>query len=202
VYGDLEGREIGPMNRSVIILTPVESLAGAKLTQIRRPCKREPDYAAWGLTGRWIDAPWAPGDVLLGKEAWRLVTALDIDREAIIEYRADGQRRAVQSNIFQRAVFAGNDGWRSARSMPAWDGAVRYRYDVLAVRCERVQEITLEDARACGMTDAWLVINQLPAEPHAYKYIWDSGLSRRDFALYRWALNPFCWVASVKARKT
>ena len=81
-----------------------------------------------------IASPYAVGDVLAVKEAWRPIGPWNCkwrgkDR---VEYRADGTVRRVKPD---RIVTIKHDGWWGATTMPDW--AVRLRLEVTGVWCEK-----------------------------------------------------------------
>ena len=111
------------------------------------PCKGVPE--CWYIDCREsecgdIGAPYAVGERVWCKETWR---------ESGNNMMADGS--IPKTNICvsgQGAVYRADadwDGpWRSATQMPRW--ASRLSVEFTSVRCERLQQITEEDARACG----------------------------------------------------
>ena len=106
---------------------------------------------------------WEPGDILWVKETWARS-----DRGVL--YRADDDRRGVR--------------WKSPRFMP--QGASRIRLDVTAVRPERVQDITEEDAQAEGVA-----LGGSPTYVKAFAQLWDSINAKRG---HGWEANDWVWV--------
>lgn len=105
-------------------------------------------------------APYQPGDVLAGKEAWARVGDSDDDIHACPDMR-------VQAYYRVDAPCPEFLKWRSPVTMPAW--AVRLHLRVLTVEAVRVAEIGRKEARqagykgfhgVCGMT-----IPMPPASP-------------------------------------
>lgn len=88
-----------------------------------------------------IKCPYKVGAKLWIKETWACEKYSNIDggegwRDWTLEYRADGEPSS-------------NGAWRSSIHMPRW--ASRIQLTVLAIRCERLQDITEEDAIAEGV---------------------------------------------------
>lgn len=73
------------------------------------------------------------------------------------------------------------------RYMPRW--ACRSYGEILAVRVERVRDISSDDARAEGVDDPDLVPRTKFAD------LWDSINADRG---YGWAVNPFVWVLTFR----
>lgn len=91
--------------------------------------------------------------------------------------------------------------WRSPIYMPRW--ASRVAIEVTAVRVERLQDITEDDAIAEGMTTDPRPgkVNGQPATLHpmshrqAYIWAWDMLNAKRGHA---WASNPWVWCVSFR----
>lgn len=147
----------------------VRGLLERRRTQLRRPISNASgafwDHAgyrlamcpsgAWRFFARRSDEPapgspvvhcpfGVPGDVLSVREAW--ATSQDYDR---VPLRSAGFYE--RDMVWYRAAAPGHGHgrWRSPVTMPAW--AVRLRPVVVAVRAQRLQEISEEDALAEGM---------------------------------------------------
>jgi len=104
--------------------------------------------ASYSLIDNWpmAKAPFAPGDTLLGKEAWSCRTDIadeDIERlRHYLLYRADTTDHAF---AMARHPYS---KWRSPVHMPHW--AVRIKFTVKAVSAVRVRKVTEEDCRLTG----------------------------------------------------
>ncbi len=102
------------------------------------------------------------------------------------------------------------NGWKRVSSihMPRW--ASRLTLEITSMRVERVQDISLEDARAEGIPQTageaeGLGLYDMSKEPGAF---WDNRTSRENFARlwdslnekrgYGWEQNPWCWVISYR----
>jgi len=139
-----------------------------------------------------------PGDRLWGRETWMDLSVVDGALGA-----------AMYSATFGNAPEGGR--WRPGILMPRW--ASRITLDVVAVRVERLQDISEADAIAEGV-ELGGPIGHLPtylARPYSYHYaqLWDSingdphierddegrEIARRSFA---WAANPWVWVIEFK----
>jgi hypothetical protein len=127
---------------------------------------------AHGKTGRVVLAPHTPGDRLWVREA--------IDRAS------------VPGDVHYRTDYVGPSeglGWRPSIHMPRW--ASRLTLTVTAVRVQRLQDISEEDARAEGVTP--IVDHGVGRDDlHyvAFGHLWD-----RLHGPGAWDVNP--WVVAV-----
>jgi len=169
-----------------------------------------------------------PGDRLWVRETWTpyyggmfggTVGEVEPAGSTGIAYYADGAR--VRNDSFQRlnlkghSVLAGAENtharWRPSIHMPRW--AARLFLEVTAVRVERLQAITEEDARTEGAraTDAAQIFQRVGTSEYglqhvrqvkelentargAFACLWDSINGDRA----PWASNPFVWVVEFK----
>jgi hypothetical protein len=141
-----------------------------------------------------VMAPYVPGDLLWGREAWRVnarfdpVPPRDLPREVPIEYIADGTRTQYGR-------------YRNGRFMMRWMS--RILDEVVSVRVERLHEISAADALAEGLEE----VSGLGVP----EYRWPGGektfLDPRDCYLAGWdtingagaaALNPWVWVIETR----
>lgn len=176
-------------DRPIIFSGPmVRALLDGRKTQTRRILKPQPDpgqffghmtyvaearkVIARNATGmrQDIPVPYAPGDRLWVREAWRsakdidTMSAKDMERECVladydapwapIQYEADGARDNWSHDTWSHCVDAGR--YRHARFMPRW--ASRRTLHVTEVRVQRLQEISEHDAVCEGLPPA----NPLP----------------------------------------
>ena len=105
-------------------------------------------------------------------------------------------RREDRARIWSYAADNVPDHTGSVPSihMPRW--ACRLVLDITAIRVERVQEISEDDAKAEG-------VEQYVTGPHwdqdryrpSYRELWDSLNAKRGFG---WATNPWVWVVEFK----
>ena len=129
------------------------------------------------------------GETVYIKEAW----ACDLGH---IIYRTGSARRGDDTNLHLiKSKQDENPSWRSPLFMPEW--AARYFIKILAVRAERVQEITEEDCRVegiAGYTFARGCISQTPPDPRR-KFIepWNSINPK-----YPYDSNPWVWAYGFK----
>jgi hypothetical protein len=87
--------------------------------------------------------------------------------------------------------------WHPSIFMPRW--ASRITLEVMKVRVERLQDITLEDVAAEGIgryTFAKGVLSETPPDPR-WKFIelWDAINAKRGFG---WEVNPWVWVVEFR----
>jgi len=97
--------------------------------------------------------------------------------------------------------------WKSPIFMPRW--ASRITLEVTNIRCERVQDITEEDAVSEGITDGGCLTcgcpepcgcdNPQPDRRDSYTSLWDTLNAKRG---YPWDSNPWVWVIEFKEAKT
>lgn len=110
---------------------------------------------------------WEPGDILWVKESWEAL----LTTPPRILYRAD-----VNKSYYAR--------WHSSILMPRW--ASRIRLEVKAIRPERLQDITEEDAQAEGVA-----LGGSPTYVDAFAQLWDSLNAKRG---HGWEANDWVWV--------
>lgn len=125
--------------------------------------------------GQTQDCPYGqPGDRLWARETWRVSDQPD-ER---IEYRAD--------------VDPQYDGlkWTPSIHMPRW--ASRITLEITAVRVERLQDISEQDAMAEGINGEQLHSAQGYA-PKAFMKLWESINGPGS-----WAANPWVWCISFR----
>jgi len=73
------------------------------------------------------------------------------------------------------------------------------RLEVTGVRCERVQEISEEDALAEGcVPDPSKLLPQMPGPRYLFLHLWDSINAKRG---YSWHDNPYVWVYAFKQQE-
>ena len=166
----------------------VRALVAGRKTQTRRVVKysRRP---VQGADGVWYDAdgihpgvplrfPYgAPGDRLWVRETFSVT-------DDALYLRADGEE------------FEGPDGdhvepkWKPSIHMPRW--ASRLTLEVVAVRVERLQDISEADALAEGVTLRGSTRFENEARL-AFKQLWESINGAES-----WAQNPWLWVIEFK----
>ena len=142
-----------------------------------------------------------------GFSAW-VSPSLNLDEGAMrcCPYGVPGDRLWVRETWFQgyatvyRADYPGDqagpsgdpaDKWRPSIHMPRW--ASRITLEVTGVRVERVQDISIGDAYAEGISDGnWLS----PVEK--FILLWDGIYAKRG---YSWESNAWVWVVEFEVTK-
>jgi len=141
-----------------------------------------------------------PGDIILVTETWRVADLVHYAApgekwQFVIEYPSDGTRspwislsdeRLKQLRFFHESMVPDNR-WRLPRYMPK--EFVRYRWPLDSLGVERLQDITLADIFAEGMTnDDWY--ETAPAD-------WFSALWNRLHPECPWESNPWVYVLGL-----
>ncbi|ORE94135.1 hypothetical protein ATO13_08676 [Stappia sp. 22II-S9-Z10] len=200
------------MDRPILFSGPmVRAILEGRKTQTRRVLKPQPDYGAsecgysatgWGerdAMGRClctpVRVPYAVGDILWVREAWRTGLAYEdlppasMSGEEQILYEEDGGvvRWWPGSSEFGRR--------RNSIHMPRW--ASRLTLTVTDVRVQRVQKINEDDAKAEGARPAFSypgsdAVSARPRYRWGFHELWDSINASRGFG---WDVNP--WVAAL-----
>jgi len=156
----------------------------------------EPGQQVWGVYDDWGEwgarVPYMPGDLLWVRERW----SDELLAPGEVYYYAT----ALEDGL--RADEVAEIRWRPSIHMPRW--ASRITLEVTAVRVQRLQEITDEDALAEGVTkvrDHCYVIRGIDYDeiglchscPIArFAKLWDSLNAERGFG---WDQNP--WVIAL-----
>ena len=176
-------------------------LSGAK-TQTRRPVKYTPalgDPANWpaDMTSKRLAAfglsscPYGePGGRLWVRETFVTDYFDASERNARVGYRADWTSNAAE--------YVTEPKWKPSIHMPRW--ASRITLPVVAVRIERVQDITAEDAQAegvtvprCGCEVCSRGTAICPADAtsciEGFRDLWCATYGRAS-----WEENPWVWV--------
>lgn len=140
---------------------------------------KEPHY----LYGSWAKN----GLTKTGKQKWRFCCM----REKGVRFPDDPPRRIEND----KEAF----GWfkRSALFMPKW--AARHWFVLIAVRVERLQDISAEDAQAEGCPGDYYkdedgIKDEITSPEDAFAELWDSINGKR----YPWAANPWVFVLSFR----
>lgn len=185
----------------------VQAILTGRKTQTRRIVKPQPtaDEVAEGLKltkERWllygheyrghaIRCPYgAPGDRLWVKETW-------------MPYDASPTRSLYRSDDPAGHI---DRGWHPSIYMPRW--ASRITLEIVAVRVERLQDISEDEARLEGaqpMEDLGNVYASTRSGSHflvssfrdGFKYLWDTINGTGA-----WDLNPWVWVVEFKTSNT
>lgn len=199
----------GPMVRAI--------LAGTK-TQTRRVVKDATgafwDHAAWtphverdGIHWRTNDAhrflmhhhrpPYGfRGDRLWVRETWAPFSHPELF--TCVKFAAD--KAVMKPTMWTNEQGAWceaheeDDVWRPSIHMPRW--ASRLTLEVVAVRVERLQDISESDARAEGYPGTEVNGRHIPWSPRGwFTALWDSLKAARGFG---WAANPWVWVVEFR----
>ena len=140
----------------------------------------------------------SPGDVLIGREKWfeeydpmtvrpfsppRYCYAATHEGEWPVFMDGNGSAEVNRDGSFKSP-------WRSASTMPR--DASRIRLHVEAVRVQRVQEITEEEAIAEGSANIGGTFHK-----DNFAAQWDIDNKRHP-----WASNPWTWVGTVRMENT
>lgn len=168
-------------------------LAGRK-TQTRRVIKPQPTHfnyykaPADGGTvhqsprtqhGREINCPYGrPGCELWVRETWRKPEYQEYDEAVICEYKATHDQ-------------ADELKWKPSIHMPRKYS--RIQLEVVKVRVERAQDISLEDINNEGVGHT-VFIDHCNAIRH-FANLWDSINKKRG---YGWSVNPWVWVVEFR----
>ena len=152
---------------------------------------------------------WKPPHGLPGDRLWVRETFYnDIPEERNLEhiyYRADGE--CCEQIPECQCASVGKVKWKPAIYMPRW--ASRLTLEVTAVRVERLQDISEDDAKAEGC--GGYVYGHGPVDEGAlqvepgywhdrffragYEHGWDALNEKRGFG---WASNPWVWCVTFK----
>lgn len=172
-----------------------------------RLCSTAP--GGWALVQGGIRCPYGvPGDRLWVRERWAAhqqydhYKPRDIPKGAVIWYtpKPRGEIERMEDGGFRGK-------WRPSIHMPRW--VCRLLLEVKAVRVERLQEITAEDARAEGVSDRrnWhpgpntepaVKLRGRPALLSNFRVLWDSINKKRGFS---WESNPWVFVVEFERIK-
>lgn len=163
-----------------------------------------------------------PGDAIWIREAWQTGSALDDEAPSMLaawaraggcepcgplRYVADGTTR--DEHLLDPGSHYGPT-WGRRRPgihMPRW--ACRLVLEITAVRAQKVQDISDEDARAEGCTGhdpepvaeggtvyAWPGRSSAPCPRAHFAVLWDSINGQRPGA--SWAANPWVWAITYR----
>lgn len=208
----------------------VRALLEGRKTQTRRlfvppkPFDVGDDISIQLATGE-FKPRYAPGDLLYVREAWRAPDCLDgMSPKAIGEAALDAGYRKPWCPLRFEADEALNSArdwddfgnrpgtsvpgkYRHARFMPRW--ASRLTLEVIAVKLERLQDISHEDARAEGVSGCWnsnlgdgysvtgIEDTWAHSASGAFRKLWDSLNAKRA----PWDSNPFVVVPTFTVHK-
>ena len=186
----------------------VRAILEGRKTQTRHPLKPQPRVESNGFawlptrTGK-VKYPFNSGDVLWVRETWRKRTSVEC---AKYEYEYAATRTVLTEAM--REVFGGK--WRPSIHMPR--AASRILLEITAVRLERLQVISNEDAIAEGyeatnkrfggcQNPSNALQGKCPKGCNCFNArenfigLWDSINAKRGSG---WDSNPWVWVVEFK----
>ncbi|WP_392739075.1 hypothetical protein AB3M75_16790 [Serratia ureilytica] len=107
------------------------------------------------------------------------------ERPEFCEYRADGGKTPEYYDADDNLRY----GWKPSIHMPRW--ASRITLEITAVRVERLNDISEEDARAEGAPTELCIIG----EKHymGFRTLWKSIYGEES-----WSANPWVWVIEFR----
>lgn len=131
-------------------------------------------------TDRRLKPPYMPGDLLYVRETWKQATGGTAGPGLydMFLYKADEPQDTTGLMI--------EGCWHPSIHMPK--AAARIWLKVKAVKVQRLQEITNDDAKAEGVTCA--TDNSGMMHRHKFRVLWDSITDAQN----RWEANPWVWV--------
>lgn len=137
-----------------------------------------------------------PGDRLWVRETWRTYASLDDIPPRSIAPGAGVQYEAGGSNLIGVNRLHGTGKLRPGMFMPRW--ASRITLEITAVRVERLQDISNEDALAEGITlhpdHHGKPRDSLYGPVQTYRDLWESIDGQGS-----WGVNPWVWVVEFRA---
>lgn len=133
------------------------------------------------------------GDILYVRETWIKTDCLGLQNGYL--YKANDKQNAVvfdSTGITQR--------WKPSIHMPK--EAARIFLKVTNVRCERLQDITVDECcrEGCCSSDCYGIGKHSPDCKCDARFIntWNSTIKPADMPLYGWNANPWVWVYEFK----
>lgn len=184
--------------------------------EVVKPPRMHPDHGEADMTAAWVDGP---ADAQYLHVPFVLGGRVDSVQRAFCPHGGPGSlvwvREAWRDIGGRHYRYKADDGdgpsvtWRSPMHMPR--AASRLTLEVLAVRVERLQDISESDARAEGSYLVRCPCLPQPANPNPIELAfrqhsclkhgsvffkrWDSLNARRGHA---WAANPWVWVRTFR----
>lgn len=198
-FGNLDcGRILGP-----------EMYHPAKIDKHGEMYPGEPVFGVYDDNGEWGAkcSYGRPGDLLWVRETWAWYDGMGNECPHIL-YRADNtiipadvrKERLEIAAAWQDAAMMDyrlEDRWRPSIHMPKWIS--RITLEVTAVRDERLQDISEEDAKAEGVTPSLVGFDLDHLKYRAgFQMLWDSINAKRG---YDWNSNPWVWVTETEPIK-
>jgi len=143
---------------------------------------------------RSVKCPWKPGDRLYVRETWNENPAHDLNENY------EGLPPKEQFAVYKASSPDFSGGWRPSIYMPK--SAARIWLEVTNIRAERVQDITIADILAEGVTAD---VDEEPPEFDdsvylwmQYQILWESTIPKKSRPMYGWNASPWVWVIEFK----
>lgn len=132
---------------------------------------------------KWLLCPYGkPGDRLWVRETWAAHPQF-----ADVAYRADGEEPIDSDGWIWRPK------WKPSIHMP--HALSRITLEVVAVRVERVQDISTEDIITEGLSTTLREHDAERCLSDQFRALWDSINAARGFG---WDVNPWVWVVEFR----
>lgn len=163
------------------------------LTFVRMACERRP--CPYGAVGDrlWVRETFCQKLNRDGYFAYNAKGNLD---PTCCWYRADGMQIVASDGdggLRYRKDGSEASPWTPSIHMPRW--ASRLTLEITGVRCERLCEITEEDAKAEGVEPYSRGYTDQATCQWAFQELWNSINAKRGFG---WDANPWVWVVEFK----
>ena len=157
----------------------VRAILDGRKTQTRRLCKGQPQDGVTSPTALGYEPLYKPGDILWVRETWNGGRLFGQKGYGYV-YAADYKGQSAL-------------GWRPSIHMPR--AAARLFLRVTNVRCERLQDITNEDAVCEGIPKCdGHDRDGCDCAIAKFAELWDSTIKKADLPRYSWDANPWVWV--------
>lgn len=190
----------------------VRAIIDGRKTQTRRPIKfplldknmgcelAGNELAGEVRAGNYSNVPFGQvGDRLWVRETWQgplvdeehlddyLANVEKFQTPQFCEYAADGGARPEFCDLDDNV----RQGWRPSIHMPRW--ASRITLEITAVRVERLNDISEEDAKAEGVKTG-----VSPGHEHMMHQVAFSELWQSIYGAENWRANPWVWVIEFR----
>lgn len=144
-----------------------------------------------------LHAPYATGDVLWFAETWRLISdgSKDIlggEYAGAVEFE-DGATKLIPIEKLMGAMLVRDlpSDWRSPATMPEW--AARIRREVVSVRVERLQRVSVGDLERLGLIGDGPIGDAVDDARNDLEKHWNAR--HPD---HQWSSNPWVFVYETK----
>ena len=153
----------------------------------------------YGGSIQYAKPPYKVNDILYVRETWRWLPCFECGRDLWAVPCKEGKFNHTYGNtgcyVFKADIHncdADYFNWKSSIHMPK--EAARIFLRVTAVRVERLQDITEEQAIAEGVTVSEDDKEVLYTEVSEFAYLWDDTIKKARRNTYGWDANPYVWV--------